>query len=67
MKILEEFIQELKAFGIKKASIISGVSSGTIYNWTRRRRTPALDAAQKVANAMGLEILLVEKGGTKSD
>ncbi len=58
MKILEEFIAELKKFGIKKAAALCDIPAGTIYQWTAGNRIPTLVNAQKVANAMGLEFLI---------
>lgn len=60
MKILDEFISEIKKFGVKKVAKLSGVSVHTIYGWTRGRLIPSLTNAQNVANAMGLEFLLFE-------
>ena len=61
MKILEEFIAEIRKFGVKKVSRLSGVSWVTIYNWTQKRAIPTLTNAQRVANAMGLEFLIFDK------
>ena len=61
MKILDEFIAEIRKFGAKKASQISGVPVNTIYEWTAGRKIPTLINAQKVADAMGLEFLLFDK------
>lgn len=61
MKILEEFIAEIRKFGVRKVSRLSGVSEVTIYNWTQKRIIPTLTNAQKVANAMGLEFLIFDK------
>ena len=61
MKILEEFILEIKKFGVAKVARLSGVPVETIYTWTTRRRIPTLVNAQKVADAMGLEFLLFDK------
>ena len=61
MKIVEEFVAEIKRFGVKKVSRLSGISSNTIYGWTQKRIAPTLQNAQKVADAMGLEFLLFEK------
>lgn len=61
MNILEEFICEIKKFGIKKVARLSGVPASTIYTWTRGRYAPTLPKAQQVADAMGLEFLLFDK------
>ena len=61
MKILEEFIAEIRKFGVKKVSRSSGVSCVTIYNWTQKGAIPTITNAQRVANAMGLEFLIFEK------
>jgi hypothetical protein len=60
-KILKEFISEIKKFGRKKASRLSGVSYMAIVGWCNEKVIPTLINAQKVANAMGLEFLLFEK------
>ena len=61
MNILEEFITEIRKFGVLKLSRLSGISSNTIYGWTRKRIMPTLQNAQRAADAMGLEFLLFEK------
>lgn len=61
MKVLDEFISEIRKFGAKKAADLSGVSVQNIYDWTNKRSIPTLINAQKVANAMGLEFLIFEK------
>lgn len=61
MKILDEFIGEIRNFGVKKASRLSGISYETIYHWTQRKAIPTLINAQKVANVMGLEFLIFDK------
>lgn len=61
MKILDDFIAEIKKFGITKVSRLSGVPLITISNWVYGRYVPTLNNAQKVANAMGLEFLIFEK------
>ena len=61
MKILDEFIEEIKKFGVRKAAKISGVGEQTIYGWVQRNRIPTLVNAQKVANAMGLEFLIFDR------
>lgn len=61
MKILDDFISEVKKFGANKVANISGVSVYTVRGWVQGRITPTLVNAQKVANAMGLEFLLFDK------
>ena len=61
MNILEEFLIEIKKFGVKKVARLSGISASAIYTWTRGRYVPTLTKAQQVANAMGLEFLLFDK------
>lgn len=61
MKILDDFIREIRKFGITKASRLSGVPRDTIYAWVYGKNIPTLTKAQKVANAIGLEFLLFEK------
>lgn len=59
-KILNEFILEIKKFGLKKAAIKSKVSLRTIEKWVQGKRVPNLITAQKVANAMHLEFLIFD-------
>jgi DNA-binding phage protein len=61
MKILEEFITEVRKFGIRKVARLSGISEFTIGQWLYQGAIPSLVNAQKVANAMGLEFLIFEK------
>lgn len=60
-KVMVDFIAEIKKFGISKASRLSGVTVGTIWEWTAGKRIPTLVNAAKVADAMGLEFLLFDK------
>lgn len=60
MKILDEFIKEIRSFGVSKASRLSGVPLPTLRKWVSKERVPTLINAQKVANAMGLEFLLFD-------
>ena len=61
MKIIDDFIAEIKEFGITKASKLSGVPYATIYSWVHKIFTPTLEKAQIVASVMGLEFLLFDK------
>lgn len=61
MKILDEFIAEIKKFGMFKCSQKSGVSYTAIYQWVNKKKIPTLVKAQRVANAMGLEFLIFDK------
>lgn len=61
MKIVDEFIAEIKKFGVTQASRRSGVPVSTINGWVNDHRVPQLDKAQKVADGMGLEFLLFDK------
>lgn len=60
-KVIDEFLEELKKFGVRKAARLSGIHEQTLYTWTQKRREPRLSTAQKVANIMGLEFLLFDK------
>lgn len=60
-KILEEFILEVKRFGVMNAARASGVSSATIKGWVHDKINPTLATAAKVADAMGMEFLLFDK------
>lgn len=61
MDIVEEFLAEVKKFGVLKVSRLSGVNKGTIYKWIYGDTTPTLAKAQQVADAMGLEFLIFDK------
>jgi len=61
MNILNEFITEIKRFGVLNAARLAGISAKTIYNWTEGITIPTLVKAQQVANAMGLEFLIFDK------
>lgn len=61
MDILNEFLTEVKKFGVSKVARISGVCKHTIFNWIYGTTTPTLTKAQQVANAMGLEFLIFDK------
>ena len=60
MKILDEFIEEIKKFGVSNAAMLSGVSQPALWKWIEGKTIPTLVNAQKVANAMGLEFLLFD-------
>ena len=61
MKVLNEFIEEIKNFGQSKVSKLAKIDRKTIYRWCAGKTIPTLDNAQKVADVMGLEFLLFEK------
>ena len=61
MKIVEEFIAEIRKFGISKLSRMSGISRTTITKWLSGESSPTLVHAQQCADAMGLEFLLFDK------
>lgn len=61
MKILDEFIEELKKHKQIELSKKSGVTQLQISRWKRGLSIPTLVNAQKVADAMGLEFLLFDK------
>lgn len=60
-KLINEFLNEIKKFGIAKVSNLSGVARTTLTKWCSGEIVPTFVNAQKVANAMGLEFLLFEK------
>ena len=61
MKIIDDFIAEIRRFGIKKVANLSGVSREVITLWCSKKINPTLANAEKVADAMGFEFLLFEK------
>ena len=60
-KILDEFIAEIRRYGIAKVARASGVSSATIIGWVYQDVNPTLATAARVADAMGMEFLLFDK------
>ena len=60
-RIVNEFLDEIKKFGITRVARVSGVKRATIYAWITGKNSPSLASAEKVASAMGLELLLFEK------
>ena len=60
-KLINEFLNEIKKFGIAKVSKLSGVARTTLTKWCSGEIVPTFVNAQKVASAMGLEFLLFEK------
>lgn len=61
MGFLENFIKEIRKFGLTKAAKLSNISFRTIRGWCSGKRIPTLDRVIQVADAMGLELLLFEK------
>ena len=61
MKILDEFIAEIKKHKQIVLAKKSGVPQSQISKWKRGINIPTLVNAQKVADAMGLEFLLFDK------
>ena len=61
MKILDEFVAEIKKFGMFELSKKSGVSYTAIYQWVHKQKVPTIINAQRCAHAMGLEFLLFDK------
>lgn len=59
-KLINEFLNEIKKFGIAKLSMLSGVAQTTLTKWCSGEIVPTLVNAQKVASAMGLEFFLFE-------
>ena len=61
MNILDDFLKEVKAFGVMKLSRKTGISCMTMYNWLHGRFLPSLEAIVKCLDAMGLELLIFDK------
>jgi DNA-binding phage protein len=61
MKILYELIAEMKKYGIRKIAKDTGISENTLYNWSSGKSIPTIINAQRVASAIGMELLLFEK------
>lgn len=61
MKLIEDFLTEVKKHDIYVLARDSGVSRITIANWIYKRNCPTLIKAQAVADAMGMEFLLFDK------
>lgn len=62
-QLIEKFITEIRGFGVKKASKVSGVGYNTLLSWVNKSHAPTLDVATKVASAIGMKFLLFEKEG----
>lgn len=60
-RILDDFINEISKHSGMELSKKSGVNANTIYAWRNRKSVPSLEAAQIVANAIGMEFLLFNK------
>ena len=61
MKIVDEFIEEVKKYGAYKLSKKVDITFSTINNWMKGKGCPSLENAQMCADAMGLEFLLFDK------
>lgn len=60
-KVLDEFIAEIKKYGVTRAAYASGISQATLWKWVGKQAVPTLVNAQVVANAIGFEFLLFDK------
>lgn len=60
-KILDELLKEIRRRGAYEVSRISGIPKTTIESWLYGKAIPSLVKAARVADAMGLELLLFEK------
>lgn len=60
-KILEELLKEIRRRGAHEVSKKSGVAKSTIESWLYGKAIPSLTKAEKVADGMGLELLLFDK------
>lgn len=61
MKLLYEFIAEIRKAGMRKVAKKAKVSINTIQSWVYGNAVPTLVNAQKVAEAMWMEFLLFDK------
>ena len=61
MKVLYALIEEMRRYGIRKISKKTGINEYTLYNWSSGKSVPTITTAQKVANAMGMELFLFAK------
>lgn len=60
-KILKELLKEIRQRGAYAVSKLSGVPKTTIESWLYGKAIPSLTKAEKVADGMGLELLLFDK------
>ncbi|WP_251183383.1 helix-turn-helix domain-containing protein [Anaerocaecibacter muris] len=60
-KILDELLKEIRRRGAYEVSRTSGIPKTTIESWLYGKAIPSLVKAARVADAMGLELLLFEK------
>ena len=60
-KVLDEFIKEIRRYGVTRTAKVSGISQATLWKWVSKQATPTLVNAQQVANAIGFEFLLFDK------
>lgn len=58
MKILYQLNEEIKKRGVRNVAKKAGVSEFTLNNWLYGKSVPTISTAQKVANAMGMELFL---------
>lgn len=61
MKILYQLNEEIKKRGVRNVAKKAGISENTLNNWLYGKSVPTISRAQKVANAMGLELFLFSK------
>lgn len=62
MNITEQFLDEIRKHGnYKQLSKKAGIGMNTINFWLHHGVMPKLETAEKVLDAMGLELLIFEK------
>lgn len=60
-KILDTLLKEIRRRGAYAVSRKSGIPKSTIESWLYGKAIPSLTKAEKVADAMDLELLLFDK------
>lgn len=60
-KILDELLKEIRLRGSLEVSRKSGIAKNTIESYLYGKAIPSLVKAEKLADAMGLELLMFDK------
>lgn len=60
-KILDEFLDEIRARGASTVAKASGIPKRTIETWLYCNVVPPLTKAAQVLDSMGLELLIFDK------
>ena len=61
LNVIEDFLNQVRIYGLSMAARKSGVSFGTIAGWIYEGRAPRFDLVIRLADAIGMEFLLFDK------